>query len=160
MKKKLLLTGLLTLLVCGCTPVATENAKGEYKEGTYFGSYEEADGEKTLTTTAYVYVDETGMIKSVSLDCTYLKDGVYTTKKALGDDYGMKNVSANMGNIEGGAEWYEQAKTFEDKVVEEQGLDWLVWSDGDETKTDSVSGVTMKVNGFVKAINDALDDAK
>lgn len=147
---------ILLLVISGCTPV--EN--GSYKEGTYYGAATDSYGGENNTATAVVYVNSDGVIESVFLDTTYTKDGIVTTKKTLGNEYGMKNVSESMGNIPGGAEWYEQVNNLENKVVEEQGLDWLIWSDEDKTITDSISGVTIKINALVEALNNALSQAK
>ncbi|MEG0021876.1 MAG: hypothetical protein RSB77_02660 [Bacilli bacterium] len=156
--KKLLVLGLLSLcILTGCTK---EVEKGNYKEGTYFGSVEAESYGKKYYTTAVVYVDDFGMIKSVFLDNTYFKDDKYTTKKILGDEYGMKSTSASAGVIEGGAEWYEQAAVIEKKVISEQGLNWVKYSDDAKTKLDGVSGVTITANTYVDAINKALDSAK
>ncbi len=158
--KKIVVSLLLVcfLMVTGCTPV---NEEGKYKEGTYFGASKvyESYGSKFVST-AVVYVGEDGKIKSVFIDATYNKDEVNTTKKVLGDDYGMKSTSANIGVIPGGAEWYEQINKLEKKIVEEQGLDWLVWKDTQQTKTDSVAGVTITVDSYYEAVKNALDQAK
>lgn len=152
MKKFLVTLMVIALvLVTGCTKVVEE---GQYKEGTYFGSVVDNYGGTEHVATAVVYVDNTGKIKSVFLDTTYEKNGVFTTKKSLGDEYGMKNASPI------GKEWHEQVKALEDKIVAEQGLDWLKWSDEEQSKTDSVSGVTMKVNALYKAVEEALKQAK
>ena len=157
MKKLILGLVLISLLfVTGCTSVE----KGDYKEGTYFGYVEDTKNGVVTITSAVVYVNDNGMIKSVFLDSTYNKDSKNTTKKALGDAYGMKATSANLGVIPGGAEWFEQAKSLETKIVEEQGLDWLVWKDEAKTKTDSVSGVTITVSSYYKAVENALSQAK
>ena len=158
MKKILLsfvtLVGLFTL--AGCEKVN----KGEYKEGTYFGSVEyESYGAKYVTT-ATVYVDENGLIKSVFIDSTYNKDNVSTTKKTLKDAYGMKETSKNIGVIPNGAEWYEQVEVIEKKIVEEQNLDGVKWSDAEKTKLDSVSGVTITADTYIKAVEKALELAK
>ena len=55
----------------------------------------------------------------------------------------MKETSANIGVIEGGAEWYEQVEVIEKKVVEEQGIDWVKWANEEETELDSVSGLLL-----------------
>ena len=146
-------------VITGCEKV---EEKGNYKEGTYFGSYQYESYGAQYVTTAVIYVNNGGVIKSVYLDSTYTKDGVNTTKKTLGDAYGMKETSANIGNIPGGAEWYEQAKSIEDKVVSEQGLDWVKWSDDAKTKldVDTISGVTITADSYIKAIDSALSQAK
>ena len=115
---------------------------------------------KNYVTTAVIYVDENGLIKSCYIDATYDKDGVSTTKKTLGDDYGMKETSANIGVIPGGSEWYEQVKVIEDKVVSEQNLDWVKWQDEEKTKLDSISGVTIVADRYINAITNALKQAK
>ncbi|HHU54373.1 MAG TPA: FMN-binding protein [Mollicutes bacterium] len=151
--KKFLVTLMIfaLVLVTGCTKVED---MGDYKEGTYFGTYTDNYGGSESVATAVVYVDETGNVKSVFLDTTHVKDGINTTKKTLGDDYNMKVASPI------GKEWHEQVKALEDKIVAEQGLDWLEWSDEDQTETDSVSGVTMKINALYRAVEDALNLAK
>jgi hypothetical protein len=164
-----LLIALTLILLTGCTKVE----EGKYKEGTYFGA------DLSNKHTAVVYVDNTGKVKSVLIDAIYGKkqaDGTtsFTTKQMLGDDYAMKQSSPV------GKEWYEQVKLLSDKVVAEQGLDWLVFkyrvtnANGDfeytETKpadqteekkiyTDSVAGVTINISPSYNAIKDALTKA-
>lgn len=164
-----IIIAVVLMLIAGCTPVA----KGDYKEGTYFG-YDE-----TNRHTAVIYVDESGMIKSVFVDAAYLAGAegakYATTKQMLGDGYGMKSASKI------GSEWYEQIAKLTDKVIEEQGLDWLEFkyrvttedgdfeftsdkpenqAEGDNKYTDSVAGVTIHVNESYTAIKSALDKAK
>ena len=158
MKKYLFGLAILMLFLTGCD-VNTNTTKGNYKEGTYFGSYEyEYNGQKDVAT-AVIYVDANGLIKSCFIDTTYLKDDVYTTKKTLGDNYGMKTTSANIGNIPGGAEWYEQIGAIEKKVVEEQGIEWVRY-DAEGTKLDGFAGATLKVSDLMKALESALAQAK
>lgn len=158
MKKYLFVLATFLLVLTGCT-VNNDEVKGNYKEGTYFGNYEyEYSGQKDVAT-AVIYVDATGMIKSCFIDTTYLKDGVYTTKKTLGDNYGMKGTSANIGVIPGGAEWYEQIKTIEDKIVAEQGIEWVTY-DSAGTKLDGFSGATINVSDLMQAVEKALAQAK
>ena len=157
--KKILLS-LLLLLTIGLTGCEKVEEKGAYKEGTYFGYASEESYGETLTTTAAIYVDANGNLKSVFIDATYIKDGIVTTKKALGDEYAMKETSANIGVIPGGAEWDEQVNTLEEKILAEQGLDWIKWSSEDDTKLDSVSGVTISVDTMIDAVSMALNQAK
>lgn len=161
MKKVLCLCVMLVglFVFSGCEKVEEQ---GSYKEGTYFGYDEfESYGAKYVTT-AVVYVNENGMIKSVYIDSTYNKDSVNTTKKVLGDNYAMKETSANIGVIPGGAEWYEQVEKIEEKVISEQGLDWVKWSDDANTKLDidTISGVTITADSYINAVNNALSSAK
>lgn len=134
--------------VTGCEKVN----EGKYKEGTYYGYVIDNYGGAENVATAVLYVDSNGLIKSVFLDTVYTKDGVNTTKKSLGNDYGMKARS------EAGKEWYEQVELLEKKVVENQGTSFITIND--EGKTDAVAGVTMKVDALYKALNKALEQAK
>lgn len=147
------------VLMTGCEKVSEQ---GVYKEGTYFGYDEYESYGENFVTTAVVYVNENGMIKSVFIDSTYTKNGVNTSKKVLGDDYAMKSTSANMGVIPGGAEWYEQAEKIEEKVISEQGLDWVKWEDEANTKLDldTISGVTISADSYINAVSNALKLAK
>ena len=160
--KKILSFALLlfgVFVITGCEKVSE---KGNYKEGTYFGYDEfESYGAKYVTT-AVIYVDDNGMIKSVYIDSTYNKDSVNTTKKVLGDNYAMKSTSANIGVIPGGAEWYEQVEKIEEKIINEQGLDWVKWSDGSNTvlDVDTISGVTITADSYINAVSNALNSAK
>ncbi len=157
--KKILMVSIacvFVLAISGCEKVE----EGSYNEGTYFGSVENVSYGKTYVATAVVYVNENGVIKSVFIDSTYFKDEKYTTKQVLGDAYGMKETSAGNGVIEGGAEWYEQADVISDKVTEEQGLDWVKWTDDTKTKLDGVSGVTISANSYIDAVSAALEKAK
>ena len=151
MKKYLILLCALFivgLMVTGCEKVN----KGNYKEGTYFGSVVDDYGGSKNLATAVIYVDSNGMIKSVFLDTTYVKDNANTTKKALKDDYGMKSRS------EVKKEWYEQVELIEKKVVENQGISFInLDSNG---KTDAIAGVTIKIDALYKALNNALEKAK
>lgn len=151
MKKYLLLT--LSFVICflclaGCEKVNS----GEYKTGTYFGYVEEESYGSKLVTTAVVYVGNGGAIESVFLDATYEKDKVLTTKKSLGDAYAMKSSS------EVGKEWFEQANLIEAKVVENQGTSFITLDN--DGKTDAIAGVTIKITSLVKAIDNALLQAK
>lgn len=153
--KKILISLICLLSLTGCEKIV----EGNYKEGTYMGSDTFTSYGKQYVTTSVIYVDSNGVIKSCYIDSTYVKDGINTTKKVLKDDYGMKETSKNIGVIEGGKEWYEQVKVIEDKVVEEQGLDWVKY-DETGTKLDSISGVTISVDSYIRATSNAIEQAK
>ncbi len=158
-KNLLLCFSLISIIFfTGCEEVPE---KGIYKEGTYFGYAQSESYGLILTTTAVVYVDDLGMIKSVFVDTTYSNvTATLTTKKVLKDNYGMKETSAGIGTIKGGAEWYEQVETLENEIVKQQGLNWIKWTDDTKTKTDSVAGVTIEIDDIYTAINNALNEAK
>lgn len=145
--------------LCGCEKVEKE---GIYKQGTYIGTAGYESYGQQFMTTATIYVGDSGNIESCFIDSTYEKDGVITTKKALGDDYDMKQTSANIGVIPGGAEWYEQVEQIEKKVVEEQNLDWVKWEDTEQTKLDldTISGVTITADSYISAVEQALSQAR
>ncbi|MBQ8192908.1 MAG: FMN-binding protein [Bacilli bacterium] len=146
MKKKILLTGVVgLLLLSGCS-------KG-YKEGVYTGTAIDNYGGQENTATAIVTIDSNGKITDVNLDTTYTKDGVETTKKALGDDYGMYNHP--YGSTVG--EWYQQVEALEEYVVDNQGIDNLNLNDG---YTDAVSSCTIKIDALYEALDSALKLAK
>lgn len=147
MKKKMCIMGVIGLvLLSGCS-------KG-YTEGIYTGTAIDDFGGQSNTATAIVTIDSNGKITDVDLDTTYTKDGVETTKKTLGSDYGM------YGNPYGSqiGEWYEQVEALEANVVENQGLDGIKLDD--EGYTDTVSGCTIKIDALYKALEDALSQAK
>ena len=142
----------LAVMVCvflftGCEKVNV----GDYKEGTYYGSVVDNYGGAAVAS-AVVYVDSTGMIKSVFLDTVYSKDDVLTTKKTLGNAYNMKPAS------EVGKEWYEQVNLIEAKVIENQNITFMTLND--DGKTDAIAGVTMKIDALYKALENALNQAK
>lgn len=147
MNKKIIFMGIIgLLLLTGCS-------KG-YKEGVYTGTAEDNYGGQNNIATAIVTVDSEGNITDVDLDTTYTKDGVTTTKKALGADYGMYNhpYGSKVG------EWYEQVEALEEYVINNQGIDSLTLdTDG---YTDAVSGCTIKIDALYEALDSALKQAK
>lgn len=141
-------------------------AKDVVKVGTYVEqSCKDADGDakgqnKIETTFFAAAVDANGKVVVSSSDCvqvtfTFDANGAssfdgskgVSSKKELGDNYGMK--------LYGGAakEWYEQAAAFDaacaGKTVSEIG--GLVKSDNYGTDELTNAGCTILVNGFVKA---------
>lgn len=150
MKKFILFISTLFLvtILTGCEAVT-----GEYKEGTYFGySY---DSDYDAYATAVIYVDQTGSIKSVFIDTTYInkeKSTAVSTKKVEGKDYKMKEY-----NSKAAGEWYEQVEKVEKYVLDNQGLDIELNEKG---KTDAISGATINISPIKEAVNNALKQAK
>lgn len=147
------------ILICLCGILLLTGCGSKYKEGVYEDYVMEEYGGQTNKISAKVEIDKNGKITTVFLDSTYTtSDGVETTKKTLGDTYNMKGVSANMGKIDGGAEWYEQVENLEKAVIENQGIDFVKLNE-DET-TDSVTGCTIKIGGLYRALEKTLGKAK
>ena len=145
--KKIILIGVIGLaLLSGCS-------KG-YKEGIYTGTAIDSYGGQNNTATAIVTVDKNGKITDVDLDTTYTKDGVETTKKKLGDSYGM--YGGEYGSQVG--EWYQQVEALEKNVVDNQGLEKIKMND--EGYTYAVSGCTIKIDALYEALENALKPAK
>lgn len=149
--------GVFVLLIGMCFIVGCSSSK--YKEGVYSGSAVDNFGGQENTATADVIIDKNGKITSVYLDTTYTtSDGISTTKKALKESYGMKTASNAIGNIEGGAEWYEQVEALEKAVIEHQGISFITLDENG--KTDAVSGCTIKIDALYNALKNALESAK
>lgn len=95
--------------------------------------------------------------RALSLDSSskYVQNGVVTSKKDLGDKYAMKSTSANIGKIEGGAEWDEQATTIETATTGKTATEIkaLVAGEGE------LAGATMTVTNYLAAIAKATDYA-
>lgn len=112
-------------------------------------------------TTAAVSFDGDGKVVSCELDASdisvfYTSEGKavpmgeFSTKRELGDRYGMKAAGAK-------AEWYEQADAFE-KLIEGKTISEikaLVASDGYGNDDVISAGCTISVEDFVKAIEKA-----
>lgn len=147
--KKLLSLLLVTVMLTGC-------GSNSLKEGTYEGSAVDNYGGQENTATAKVTIDKDGKITDVYLDTTYIHNGEETTKKTLGNEYGMKKGNSDYGQAD--YEWFEQVEALEQAVIDNQGIDFLnVDEDG---YTDAVSTCTIKVDALYKALEDALNKAK
>ena len=96
---------------------------------------DENDGSANIYSTfSAVVVDANGKTLAAIVDAIQPKIGFdadgeiteakYTdTKRVLKGDYGMKDTSSKIGKIEGGAEWFEQAKFLTDYVVGKTAAD-------------------------------------
>ena len=129
---------LVTGLFVGCN-------NGKLKAGVYEAENVLSDS----TATVKVTVDADGKITDVYFDETYDD----STKKSLGDDYGMKS---DWGSQIG--EWYEHVAALEKAIVENQGVAFITLDD--KGKTDVVSGCTIQIDHLVKTFNDAIAKAK
>ena len=152
MKKILLVLflGTICFSLIGC------GKEVKLKEGIYEGSAVDTYGGEKNTATAKITVDSDGKITDVYLDTTYIKDGVETTKKSLGNQYGMKKGNSDFG--QSNYEWFEQVEALEQAVIDNQGIEFLKLDENGYT--DAVSTCTIRVDALYNALNDALNKAK
>lgn len=150
MKKVFFLALTTVLLFSGCQ-------SKQLKEGVFEGSATDTYGGAENTATAKVTIDQEGKITDVYLDTTYTTaEGVQTTKKQLGNDYGMKEGNSAYGEAQ--YEWFEQVEALEQAVIDNQGIDFLnIDEDG---YTDAVSSCTIKIDALYEALENALSKAK
>lgn len=128
---------LCTVLLIGCSSSVV-------KEGQ--GTYENNKGE---VASAKIKMKD-DKIEEVELDES-TKD---TTKKTLKEDYGMKLASSI------GKEWYEQVRFLED-YIQKNGIENIVLNDeGKADNTDVLTGCTIRIDGFIKAIDEATLEIK
>ena len=164
-------------LVLALALVATFAACGGAKEAEYKlgmginvsldSSADAADDKDAVAqadaTVATVVLDAEGKIVAADLDCAQTKvsvkaDGTLTvdgvdvrTKKEKKEDYNMKDTSAKMGNIEGGAEWYEQAAAF-CAFITGKTLNEAIAIAANPAETDVIASCTIGVEDFLKLI--------
>lgn len=134
MKKLTLVMMAFALMACSSSPKTTKG------ESTY----------KTDDSTITVSVELTdGKVSKVAIDETE-KD---TTKKTLGDDYGMKGKSGI------GKEWYEQIASLEESLI---GTDGKIALDekGYASDADVISGTTINLMSIDAAVQEAINNAK
>jgi hypothetical protein len=141
----------------------------DYVDGVYFGF--DATSEITVKITI---VD--GVITEVFFDALHEMDPddtadsgdeYYTTKQVLGEDYGMATADGQL-------EWFEQANKLAAAIIEYQ--EWTdawtietvasygggtkdIFDDEDQDVIDDLAGVTIGVDGFEAAWNNAIAQA-
>ena len=116
------------------------------------------------TTFAGVGLDADGKVQWIDIDVAQGTpnggDAQYTqTKEQRGSDYGMKDTSAQMGNIEGGAEWDAQAAAYEKwatgKTAKEiANVETMDFHGGKAAKTGSelAAGCTIVIDDIQAAV--------
>ncbi|MBR6807746.1 MAG: hypothetical protein IKM46_05110 [Clostridia bacterium] len=156
-----------TVLLSGCSRETSDGKGNSVKSGLYIKTVSQSDAGKDngkceiALTTAAVSFDDDGKVVSCRLDAadievSYTSEGKavpmenYSTKRQLGDSYGMKAAGAK-------AEWYEQANAFE-KLIRGKTTDEikaLVADNGYGTDDVISAGCTISVEDFVMAIVNA-----
>jgi major membrane immunogen (membrane-anchored lipoprotein) len=120
-------------------------AKGDYTDGYYYA--ELAEDDKGFTYLGQFQVVN-GTIVGANLNAKFLNEEEKdSSKKELGDDYGM------VANGGAQAEWYAQAEAVEAFILANQGLDIVLDAEG---KTDAVAGASIHLNQFVELFNMTL----
>ncbi|WP_195953309.1 FMN-binding protein [Clostridium saudiense] len=108
----------------------------------------EIAGEKDTTIAEVTF--ENGTPVSVNID-TKNEDGSMKSEASASGAYDMKND---------GKKWHEQIDLLEEAIVENNfDLSKINITD-EEGHTDAVSGVSIKVKGYVDAVQEALDQVK
>lgn len=140
MKKKVIAVTLLAAMaLTGC------GSKGF--TGEKVGKVEDSKGNTTMATVQF----EDGKAKSVDIDVKQA-DGSMKSEASKSGAYDMKNEPGN--------KWHEQADLLEEFIVANDFDLSKVTLTNDEGNTDAVSGVTIKVKGYLDAVEDALKQAK
>ena len=140
MKKRVIAVVLLVAMaLTGC------GSKGF--TGEKVGEIEDSKGNVTMATVQF----ENGKAVAVDIDVKQA-DGSMKSEASKSGAYDMKN--------EPGKKWHEQADLLEEFIVANDFDLSKVTLTNDEGNTDAVSGVTIKVKGYLDAVQDALDQAK
>ena len=140
MKKKVIAVTLLAAMaLTGC------GSKGF--TGEKVGKIEDSKGNVTMATVQF----ENGKAVAVDIDVKQA-DGSMKSEASKSGAYDMKN--------EPGKKWHEQADLLEEFIVANDFDLSKVTLTNDEGNTDAVSGVTIKVKGYLDAVEDALKQAK
>lgn len=122
--------------------------KKESVEGFTGVKTAEIAGEKDTTIAEVTF--ENGTPVSVNID-TKNADGSMKSEASASGAYDMKN---------NGKKWHEQIDLLEEAIVKNNfDLSKINITD-EEGHTDAVSGVSIKVKGYVEAVQEALDQAK
>ena len=120
-------------------------AQGAYTDGYFYAELPE--DEKGFTYLGQFQVVN-GTIVSANLNAKSKDDeGKDTSKKEMGDDYGMVAYGGAQ------AEWYAQAEAVEAFILANQGFDVTLDAEG---KTDAVAGASIHLNQFAELFNMTL----
>ena len=173
--KKLLALLFVFTFVFGLAACGTE--QGDYEPGVYFGY---SSGHQNSF--AVLTVDENGFIVGLLVDTVYLKveeggpvnwvargnerEGIATTKRSLdgGCGYNMWPAQQVVNcEVEGEIMWHVQVDMLVEVIIEAQEIPTFDF-DGNyfdhEEGTDVIAGVSIAVNSYLEAIENALEQAR
>ncbi|MBE6654720.1 MAG: hypothetical protein E7608_04605 [Ruminococcaceae bacterium] len=173
---------LLCLTLLPCTFLAAcgkKSEEGAFGMGvySYYSSSEDATEEKdgsatVLHTAAAVLIDKNGKILDIDLDAaecigeysvhgSFIEKEKFSTKKELGDSYGMAKYGTDRDDNGKVLEWDEQAEAFEN-IAKGKTLDEIKALVSGSYGTEDVikAGCTIAVSDFVKAIEKAFANAQ
>lgn len=142
-------TMVVSTLFVGCGENKTEepSTEGTSKENTTVKTVE-IPGEEDTTIVELTL--ENGTPVSVNID-TKNADGSMKSEASASGAYDMKN---------NGKKWHEQIDLLEEAIANNNfDLSKINITD-EEGHTDAVSGVSIKVKGYVDAVQEALDQVK
>lgn len=135
--RKGILIGLL-LLLCGC------GSKEVVKKGE--GTYTNQEGEVTTVHVTY----KNDKLTKVTIDET---TGT-TTKRKLGKEYHMKDASVI------GKEWDEQMDYLQTYIKDHGIAEIQLDEQGKAKNEDVLSGCTISIDGYLKAVKSAMEQSK
>lgn len=174
--KILAASALVATVLVGCGKkgeTATGGSDGAAYAKAGLGIVSSVSDGQVNTTFAGIGLDKDGKIAWIDVDVAQGTpdggDAQYTqTKKQRKDDYGMKSTSAQIGKIEGGAEWYEQIAKFEeyckgktpDEVAKIETEKNGEGNDVPKSGSDLAAGCTMAIGDFQAAVKKAADNAQ
>ncbi|WP_195469594.1 FMN-binding protein [Clostridium sp. D43t1_170807_H7] len=146
--KKLVALAAATMVVGTLFVGCGEKQAEESSEGFTGVKIAEIAGESDTTIAEVTF--ENGTPVSVNID-TKNEDGSMKSEASASGAYDMKND---------GKKWHEQIDLLEEAIVENNfDLSKINITDEDG-HTDAVSGVSIKVKGYVDAVQEALDQVK
>lgn len=163
-----------SLTSCGKQSEQISFGMGVY---SYYSSADDASEEKdgsaaAVHTAAAVLIGKDGKILDIDLDtaeCTgeysmhgsFIEKEKFSTKKELGDSYGMAKYGTDRDDNGKVLEWDEQAEAFEN-TVKGKTLEQVKALASNSYGTEDVikAGCTIAVSDFVKAIEKAFANAR
>lgn len=160
MKRKIALglcVGMLTLSLVGCS--SSEEADKETGAETQTEQSQAFTGDKTVElptgpekedTLITTVTFEEGKAVDVKIDVKQA-DGSMKKELAAAGKYPMANETAP---------WNEQVEALEKFIVENDFDLSKITLTNDEGNTDAISGVTIKVGGYLEGVQKALDEVK